>query len=391
MKRLVYIFLLVVVGCVKLYSPPAITGKGSYLIVEGVIKAGPDSTTITLSRTVNISSLNTANPVLNAIVSVVSDANVSFPLTETSNGNYISPGLSLDGTRQYRLNIKTNNEQYQSDLVPVVVTPPIDSIGFNIVNDPIPGIQIYANAHDPTNTIKYYRWDYSENWEFHPKYTSYYISNGTTILPRTQAQDLSTCYTGEVSSDIVLGSTAKLQQDVLYQSPILFIPFTSEKIEDRYSVLFHQYALTADAYNFWVSLRTNTEQLGSIFDAQPSQITGNIHCVTHPLELVIGYLSACKVSSKRIFINYSQLPLWVPNYPYNCNLDSEYYSNPHGDPSGHNDVAAYLIPLSSSLIPTTAFQPYPDPRVPPKGYMASTLECVDCTIRGSKTPPTFWP
>jgi len=178
---------------------------------------------------------------------------------------------------------------------------------------------------------------------------------------------------------------------VLYQSPILFIPSTSEKIEDRYSVLFHQYALTADAYNFWVSLRTNTEQLGSIFDAQPSQITGNIHCVTHPLELVIGYLSACKVSSKRIFINYSQLPLWVPNYPYNCNLDSEYYSNPHGDPSGHNDVAAYLIPLSSSLIPTTAFQPYPDPRVPPKGYMASTLECVDCTIRGSKTPPTFWP
>ena len=373
-------------ACVKPYNPPAITANGSYLVVEGVVNAGLDSTTITLSRTVNVSGTTTANAVLQASVAIVSDQNVSFPLTETTNGNYVSPGLNLDVTRQYHLSIKTsNNEQYQSDPVPVVITPPIDSVGFNIVNTPAAtGIQIYASAHDATNTLKYYRWDYSETWEFHSKYGSGYITNGDTILQRTYAQDVGTCYASDVSSNIVLGSTAKLSQDVLYQTPITFIASTSEKIEAGYSILLHQYALTAGAYNFWVGLKTNTEQLGSIFDAQPSQLAGNIHCITHPSEPFIGYVSACAVSSKRIFISNSQVPAWAPTYPYTCQQDTEYYVDPH---DGQNDVKINLVPLSSTLIPTSALGDTHNPY----GYMASTLECVDCTIRGSKTPPPFWP
>jgi len=379
-------------ACKKPYNPPAVSANGSYLVVEGVINAGQDSTTITLSRTVNVASAHTVNPVLQAIVTVVSDQNVSFPLTETTNGNYVSSGLNLDVTRQYRLRIKTsNNEQYQSDPVPVVVTPPIDSIGFNIVTVPDTGIQIYANAHDATNTAKYYRWDYTEAWEFHPKYISYYVSNGTTLVIRQQGQDVSTCYTGDVSSDIVLGSTAKLSQNVLYQSPITFIASTSEKIENEYSILLHQYALTADAYNFWVSLRTNTEQLGSIFDAQPSQITGNIHCITNPSEQVIGYVSACTVSSKRVYISNSLLPAWVPAYPYTCPepyciigkscVDTVNFGSPNfyvelidqsntNTDDGPTPVRGDLIPLYIFVVPRY---------------------CSDCTVRGSATPPPFWP
>jgi len=386
-----YLLLLALLCCRKPYTPPAITSNGSYLVVEGAINSGSDSTTIKLSRTVNVSSDTASNPVLHAVVSVVSDQNVVFPLTETTNGNYVSAGLNLDNTHTYRLYIKTpDNKQYQSDFVPVSITPPIDSVGFNIVKDPVPGIQIYANTHDAANTVRYYRWDYSEAWEFRPKFVSNYISNGSAIVLRTQAQNISICYTNDVSSDIVLGSSAKLQQNVIYQGPIVFIPSTSEKIEDEYSILLREYALTADAYNFWASLKKNTEQLGSIFDAQPSQINGNIHCITNPSEPVIGYISACTVSSKRVFIANSQLPLWVPTYPYTCQQDSEYYSDPH---NGNNYVASDLIPLTSYLIPTTPLCPCPigDPPPPPAGYLASTRECVDCTIRGSKTPPPFWP
>jgi len=196
MKRVVYILFLIisVMGCKKPYNPPAITGNGSYLVVEGVINSGSDSTTIKLSRTVNVSNANNANPVLRALVSVVSDQNVVFPLTETTNGNYVSAGLNLDVAHQYRLTIKTpNNEQYQSDLAPVTTTPPIDSIGFNVVNTPVAGIQIYANTHDATNTIKYYRWDYDEAWAFNAKYGSDYVSNGAAIVPRTYSQNISNC------------------------------------------------------------------------------------------------------------------------------------------------------------------------------------------------------
>jgi hypothetical protein len=319
--------------------------------------------------------------VLNAVVAVVSDQNVSFPLTDAGNGNYISPGLNLDNSRTYRLSIKTpDNKQYQSDLAPVTVSPPIDSVGYNIVNTAAQtGVQIYANTHDPSNTAKYFRWDYSEAWAFHAKYVSYWVSNGTTIVIRSPAQDITVCYANDVSSTIVLGSSAKLQQDVIYQNPIIFIPSTSEKVENEYSILLRQYALTADAYNFWLSLKKNTEQLGSIFDAQPSQLEGNIHCITNPAEPVIGYISICAVASKRLVISNAKLPAWAPDYPYSCELQK--------------DTTPYTIYNDLVLNPKTNVPVGPAPAggaTSSPFYTYSTPECVDCTVRGTKTEPPFF-
>jgi len=390
---LLLLLLLSLLCCKKPYNPPAITGNGSYLVVEGVINSGADSTTITLSRTVNVSSAHTTNPVLNATVAVQSDQNVSYPLTETTNGNYVSPGLNLDVAHQYRLSITApNNEQYQSDLVPVNITPPIDSVGFKILSVPADtGIQIYANAHDPTNKVKYYRWEYSEAWKFHPKYISYYISNGTTLVVRTQAQDVSTCYANDVSSDIVLGTSAKLKQDVIYQNPIIFIPSTSEKIEAGYSILLRQYALTADAYNFWVSLKKNTEQLGSIFDAQPSQLTGNIHCITNPSEPVIGYISVSTVPSKRIFISNAQLPAWLPIYPYNCPEPFCIQSLRTCSDTVHlGSSSYYTLLISQSNTNVDAGLPPLNGDQLPGYFFVEPRQCDDCTVRGTVTPPPFW-
>lgn len=112
------------VGCRKPYNPPAITAPGTYLVVEGTINSGPDSTLIRLSQTVPLSVSSTANPVLNAQLSVLSDQNVSYPLTETGNGEYAIAGLNLDNTRKYCLTIKTaDGVAYQSDFEPVINTP----------------------------------------------------------------------------------------------------------------------------------------------------------------------------------------------------------------------------------------------------------------------------
>ncbi len=383
MKNWKSIFLIafIVGACKKPYNPPAITGNGGYLVVEGVINSGSDSTTIKLSKTVNVASGITANPVLNAVVAVVSDQNAIFPLTETGNGNYVTVGLNLDNSRTYRLSIKTpDNKQYQSDLAPVIVSPPIDSVGYNIINTAAEtGVQIYANTHDPSNATKYFRWDYSEAWAFHAKYPSYWVSNGTKIVIRLQAQDITVCYANDVSSTIVLGSSAKLKQDVIYQNPIIFIPSTSEKVGNEYSILLRQYALTADAYNFWINLKKNTEQLGSIFDAQPSQLEGNIHCITNPAEPVIGYVSVCAVASKRLIISNAKLPGWAPDYPYSCELDTD--KTPY---SIYNDLvfsSQTNIPVGPPPAAGATSSPF---------YTYSSRNCVDCTIRGTKTEPAFF-
>ena len=377
-KRYFLILFMLAIGCKKPYNPPIVATQPSYLVVEGVIMAGADSTIIKLSRTVNLSNKGTNSPVANAALSVESDGNASYPLTEIKTGYYASPSLNLDNTKKYRLRIKTpDNQVYLSDFTAVSITPPIDSISHSVLSN---GVQINVNTHDPQNKTRYYRWDYQETWKFHSQYPSGAMSDGVQIVYRPADKQIYYCFAGDVSTSILLGSSAMLTQDVIYQSHITFIEPTSEKIELRYSILMRQYALTNEAFTFWTNLKKNTEQLGSIFDAQPSQINGNIHNLNNPEDIVVGYIGASTMQSKRIFIDNSEVPLtWEPVYPPSCTVDSFFYSRPF------NDVAISLIPFSSAYIPLS---PFGSPFI--RGYTGARRPCVDCTLRGKIQQPNFW-
>ncbi len=402
MKKICYLLILTTIiiteGCRKPYSPPAIAVAGSYLVVEGVINSGSDSTIIKLSKTVKIANTTAINPVTGAAVAVESDQNVVFPLTETTSGSYVSAGLNLNSSHNYRLSIKTSNEQYYSDYVPVLNSPPIDSVYFKVIDT---GLTVYSATHDPTNTIKYYRWDYTETWIIHPPFNSGFISNGDTVLTRTPAQKVYTCWRTDTSGVIVLGSTAKLAKGVIFDNPVTSLTALSPKIANEYSILVRQYALTADAYDFWINLKKNTEQLGSIFDAQPSQINGNIHSTTDPSEPVIGYVSVGSTASQRIFISTAQLPAFGnpnENYPPGCIIMPNccYYSfipqGSHGPPINQvNEFINYNrgAPVDGALIPIDPIAP---PQSPILGYTASEPICADCTLQKGATniQPAYW-
>lgn len=283
-------------ACKVPYNPPAITAVNNYLVVEGLINI-TDSTYIKLSRTVNISSASTTKPELKAIVTIESNKGTSYALAELGNGTYAAPPLNLSNANQYRIRIKTaNGEQYLSDFGDTKASPPIDSLTFKTSTN----LKIYVNTHDPNNATRYYRWDFTEAWEFHPSFNSQYISDGLHIILRTPAQQIWDCYTGDGSSNITLATTTQLSQDVVTQQLVNTVDSSAEKISVKYTILVKQYALTQDAYNYWTLLKKNTEQLGSIFDSQPSASIGNIHNVNNPAEPVIGYISAGTVTSSRI-------------------------------------------------------------------------------------------
>src|ERR1700744_5466497 len=127
-EKTIYIFTLFafIGACRKPYDPPVVQADHKYLVVEGLINTGGDSTIIKLSRTVNIKSISTVRPELGAIVAVASDQNNSYPLTDAANGNYVSPGLNLNTTRTYRLRIHTTDgNTYLTDFCQVKVTSPI--------------------------------------------------------------------------------------------------------------------------------------------------------------------------------------------------------------------------------------------------------------------------
>ncbi|HEY4196082.1 MAG TPA: DUF4249 domain-containing protein [Mucilaginibacter sp.] len=410
MKKVFYIliFLAVITGCKKPFNPVVTSTETGYLVVEGLINSGSDSTFITLSHTVKLSGKTSTSPEVGATVTVESDQNTSYPLTGTGKGVYASAGLNLNNAHKYRLDIKTSSgKQYLSDFVEVVNSPPIDSVNYDTNGSPSagPGLNVYANTHDASNKARYFRWDYQETWIFHSAFLSAYKSNGDTVLARDLVNDnINVCWRSDTSSTILLGSSAKLAQNVIINNPIISINSTSEKLGFEYSILVRQYALTGDAFDFYTNLKKNTEQLGSIFDAQPSQISGNIHAVNNPAEPVIGYISVGSTTSKRIFIFNRVLPAWVatPIYP-DCVLLPDptnpksaccYYvfTDMYGNKANQVDKFinynsfTYLPGGDDPLIPIAAITM----ARPPIGFTVATKECADCTLRGTNKMPTFW-
>ena len=374
---------LLLVACKKPYNPAITDSSTNGLIVEGVINNGPDSTFIKLSRAVKLTAGSTTNPETKAIVTVEDDQNTTYTLKEIATGNYALPPVILNAARQYRLRIKTTSGlEYLSDFEAVKNAPPIDSVGYKITSS---GLSIYNNTHDATNNTRYYRWQYEETWKFHAVYFSSWASDGTKIVSRVPATY--NCFGNDISSSIILGSTAKLSSDILVQQPIVDIPSNSEKVSIRYTILVKQYALTQKAYEFWQNMQRNTETLGNIFDQQPSAAAGNIHCITNTDLPVVGYVSIGTVQTKRIFIDRLALPQgWLYVSPYECNIQSYYYYDPNN--RNLNTVALFLIPKTSINQPIDSIKPMDSLKV--IGFTSARPECEDCTIHGTLKQPPFW-
>jgi hypothetical protein len=186
------------------------------------------------------------------------------------------------------------------------------------------------------------------------------------------------CWHNDASTNLLLGTSATLSADVIYRQPLIIIPKGSQQIGVEYSMLVKQYALNPGAYNFWLLLQQNTEQLGSLFDAQPSQLTGNIHSLTNRNEPVLGYISASTVQEQRIFINTYQILTW--NYPPPSLTCLQILVPPVQDSLGFYFGAGY-IPISLDY---TAFGF--------AGYFAAMAPCVDCTLQGGTLiKPPYWP
>lgn len=363
------------VGCRQTYLPPVIQTNPNLLVVDGIINAGTGSTTsITLSRTQKIGdSLGAYTPELQAQLTILGSAGDTYPLTEQGNGSYTSAPLSLTPGEKYQLKIITpNGSQYLSDTVPVLLSPPIDSLTWQQQGGG-GDVTVSLNTHDPRDISRYYRWYFSETWEYQAELTSeLYVSNGLLHYVDSATQ-ITNCWRSDSSSDILLGNAASLSQDLISQAPLTTIPRGSQKISVRYSTLVSQYVLTQTAWQYWSILQKNTQNLGSLFDPQPSQLIGNYHCLSNPNEPVIGYLSAATIGQQRLFIQRSQVNNWDTAGTY-CPIDSI-----PQDPNNYQ-IYTYNNP---------AFDPY---YLTTTGYIVlSSRICLDCRLQGGTTQsPGFW-
>src|SRR6185312_13341741 len=225
--------LVVLSNCKTPYDPQIKTSKDHYLVVEGFIN--PDGVTnIKLSRTRNITWGDTAAYIneANAKVIIEDDRNSVYSLFDMGGGNY-SGNYYLDANAKYRLHIFTDdNREYLSDFVPCKISPPIQQVGWKFNNNG--DVQIFVNTEDPTNNTRFYRWDYTETWEFHSEYISGFIYDPVTnkVLPRTVP--VFVCYRTRNASNVILGSSLKLKDDVIHEAPVTLIPNHDKRISVLY-------------------------------------------------------------------------------------------------------------------------------------------------------------
>jgi hypothetical protein len=397
MRRLIIIssIILTAYSCKKPFAPEAISSRNSYLVIEGVINSGSDSTFFRLSRTERLSARDTVIPELNAVVTVEGDNNTSYPLYDIANGNYGAPPLALTATAKYRLRIKTsNNEEYLSDYVETKTTPPIDSITYTVEND---GVQFYASTHDPNNAARYYRWDFGETWGYFA-YERSYFKLGDDGLPayRIGQQELIyECYQTRQSHQALLATSSRLAQDVINKQPLDFITAGSGKVSHGYSVLFRQYALTPEGYSFWQQLKKNTEDIGTIFDAQPSKVPGNIHCISNPSQPVIGFISTCNITTQRVFVDAQRTVIVAPFYlPPPTAIDCENFFT-HAiqvEPLESFKTRLQHVMFNGDTVLTVGYTNPATGKIVAYGYVAK--QCADCRAKtpfGTNTVPAFWP
>ena len=361
--------------CKQVYNPPAIGQNTGFLVVDGSLHVGQDSSVIKLSRTRNLDSLSPVPELLSNVV-VMAPSGQSYPLVEQSGGRYVTDHLDLNYNDVYQLKINTaDGREYLSDTFRAIQTPPIDSITWR--QDSV-GVSIYSYSNALQSDARYYRWDYVETWKYRTAYQSLFDYVDGQVVYRTPENQIYNCWKNYNSSDILIATTTKLSSNIVSQKLIAVVPRSSEKLSLRYSIVVNQYAVTADAYYYWQNLKKNTEQLGTLFDAQPSQLVGNIHCTLNPDEPVLGYVSANTIVKKRIFIDATEIDSWYyDRYYKECGQPGTELIIPP------DQAYRYLVGLNHLwvLMGTTT----------DGNYDIVQLFCGDCREHGgSNVQPDFW-
>jgi len=363
------LILLLLNSCIAQFVPQ-IEEEKELLVVQGLITDQNETDTIKLSKSLPLGEVSAAKPVSGGYVTISDNLGNEVSLAESVPGTYLTPP-SFSGVigRSYTLHIRTNTgsgnfnyESYPTEMVPV---PPIDSLYYEkiVIEKPegffkgVDACQIKLDTYDPQNKCKFYRWDFSETWEFRLLFD----------VPNQK------CWINDKSHSINIKSTAAFDEARIKSYPVNYITNVTDRLKTEYSILVNQYSLNEDEYIYWEKIQNIAVQVGGLYDIIPASVPSNINCVENPAEKVLGYFSVSAKSSKRLFItdNFNGI---IDRYN-KCITDTV------GSPDfpGVNITAWILFAHICGGPPCVPF------------YEITTNHgCADCTLRGTKVKPDFW-
>jgi hypothetical protein len=358
------LFLLLIAGCTVQFFPD-IDLNQEQLVVEGLITDQNRINRVKLSRSRPVGMPLVRKTVKGAVVTITDENGVVTTMTESPTGTYSTDSLKFRGRvgGLYSLNIKINNATYETDFIEMKPVPQVNSLYYEkvVITDSKDerlaeeGCRIYLDSFDPSGKCLFFRWDYTETWEYHIPYP---VTNRV-------------CWIFNRSNEILIKNTSIYNQARVSKYPLLFITNKNDKLKVKYSILVNQYSLNEAEYDFWEKVKNISQNTGSLYDITPMAIQSNIRCITHPEENVNGYFSVSAVTQKRLFVR--EKFLGMPHFYSYCATDTIYGRLPE---EGLN--TKYWV-----------IEDYQN-EVPSWWVITEYRECADCTTEGTKEKPPFW-
>jgi hypothetical protein len=305
-SKLLLVLVLIPAGCLEPYAPPLSDQDVDILVVDGFLDSNEGTALVSLTKAVPLSSEDATATVSFATVTLYDDTGASFPLNEESAGQYRVSGVAVRQSAKYRIFIRTQaGNEYQSSLMGIYQTPPIDSVTWTTNDDEL---SVRVNTHDYTNATQHFRWSYEETWAYHAAVLSQYKVVGKQYMDRTPEEYIFYCYKTQQSKNILIGSTERLSENIVSQAPLRFIRKGSQELSMKYSILVGQRGLSEEEYTYLDQLKKTTESVGGLFDPQPSQVPGNISRLDPSSPIAIGFFGVGNTVKQRIFISSADLP-----------------------------------------------------------------------------------
>lgn len=293
-------------GCLDPYDPPVSEDEVNILAVDGFLDTSEGVASVSLTRAMSLASSDAPTAETNAQVTLLNNSGDAYALQESEAGQYSVTGVSIDNEAQYRIHIRTRSgNEYQSDLMGVYPTPPIDSVTW-VTDDE--NLTIRVNTHDFSNRTKNFRWTFEETWNYHAAVLSQFKVVEGRYYAREPNEMMFYCWKTQPSTNIVIGSTNRLSENIISQAAVQHIPKGSVKLSMKYSILVIQRGISDEEYTYLEQLKKTTESVGGLFDPQPSQVPGNIRRMDSDSPLAIGFFGVGNTVRQRIFISYTDLP-----------------------------------------------------------------------------------
>ena len=362
-------------ACVEEYWPE-LDKYENLLVVDGLLTNGIEPGIVRLSFSSHLNN-EIIIPASGAEVYFTDENQTTTTLIETEPGTYLVSDSSFRGQvgKTYQLNVNMpDGENYRSEYCRLQNPSPIDSLygvlesdEFGNLNHDFPGIQFYIDNHSDLPDTSYYLWKLYQTYEYRASFDLDYTWEGE-FIPFPKPDSLKTCWRTVVATEIFTTSTKFFDTPSITRFPLNFVSTETKMLSRRYSLLVRQLSISESAYNFYVGVKEQNDEQGSLWSQQPYQIPGNMFNINNPERPALGFFIVAGVSEKRIFVDRPNLVFYYTE----CTPDFEW---------------GRWLPYE----PESNWPFYFDDIMFLGWATADQKSCFDCREDGgSLAPPDFW-